>query len=163
MNIAEKSGLVKLIARLVSPLLSFLFPELPEKHPARGAIVMNLVANFLGLGNAATPLGLKAMSEMQKLNKVKDTASSSMCMFLVLNTSVLTLIPAMVIAIRSAEGSANPGEVIVTIWIATLCASITGITAAKLFEALSGPGRGRSISRLAQPYTGTGARRKKAS
>ena len=98
------------------------------------------------------------ITTQKKLNKNKETASRSMCMFLVLNTSVLQLIPAMVIAVRSAAGSTNPGEVIVTIWIATLCASIAGITAVKLFEGLSGPGSGRSLARQHYSYNG----RKKA-
>lgn len=133
MNIAEKSGLIRGIARAVRPLMRFLFPEVPKGHPAIGAIVMNLVANLFGLGNAATPLGLKAMSELQKLNKKQDIATNSMSMFLVLNTSVLQLIPATVIAIRSEAGSSNSAEVIGTIWFATLCASIAGITAVKFF------------------------------
>jgi len=134
MGIAEKSGLVRGIARLVRPLFRFLFPDIPRKHPAIGAMVMNLVANFLGLGNAATPLGLKAMGELQKLNPQKDTATNAMCMFLVLNTASIQLIPATIIAIRSAEGSSNPAEVIVTIWVASSCAAVAGITAAKLFS-----------------------------
>ncbi|MCG8401190.1 MAG: nucleoside recognition protein, partial [Firmicutes bacterium] len=108
MGIAEKSGLVKRISRFLRPVLEFLFPHIPKKHPAMGAVVMNLVANLLGLGNAATPLGLKAMNELQKLNPGKDTATNAMCMFLVLNTSAIQLIPATIIAVRSAAGSQNP-------------------------------------------------------
>ncbi|MCX7923778.1 MAG: nucleoside recognition protein [Clostridia bacterium] len=134
MNIAEKSGLIRRIARAVRPLMRFLFPEVPQNHPALGAIVMNLVANLFGLGNAATPLGLKAMTELQKINPDKDTSSNAMSMFLVLNTSAIQLIPATIIAVRSAAGSRNPAEVIGTIWVATLCASITGIIAVKLFS-----------------------------
>jgi len=135
MGIAEKSGLVQYIARIVRPILRFLFPDIPKKHPALGAVVMNLVANFLGLGNAATPLGLKAMSEMQKLNTTKNTATDAMCMFLVLNTSAIQLIPATVIAIRQTSNSSNPTEVIGTIWVASACATIAGIVAVKLFMA----------------------------
>jgi len=137
MGIAEKSGLVRYIARLVKPVLKFLFPDVPSRHPAMGAMVMNLVANFLGLGNAATPLGLKAVGELQKLNPSKDTATNAMSMFLVLNTSIIQLVPATVIAIRSASGSSNPSEVLGTIWVASTCACIAGVAAVKLFGAFS--------------------------
>lgn len=132
MKIAEKSGLVTSIGRLVRPILGFLFPGIPKDHPALGAIVMNLVANFFGLGNAATPLGIKAMNELQSLNKDKKTANDSMCMFLVLNTAAIQLIPANIIALRTAQGSKKPAEIIVCIWIASICATIMGIIAAKL-------------------------------
>ncbi|MHB8063240.1 MAG: nucleoside recognition domain-containing protein [Ruminiclostridium sp.] len=134
MKIAEKSGLVTGIGRLVRPILGFLFPDIPKEHPALGAIVMNLVANFFGLGNAATPLGIKAMNELQSLNKDKKTATDSMCMFLVLNTAAIQLIPANIIALRTAEGSKKPAEIIVCIWIASICATIMGIIAAKLLS-----------------------------
>lgn len=136
MGIAEKSGLVNMITRLVRPVLRFLFPQIPPKHPALGAIVMNLVANFFGLGNAATPLGLKAMNELQKLNPRKDTATDAMSTFLVMNTSTIQLIPATVISIRSALGSSNPAEIVVTVWVASVCSFIVGIAAVKFFEAL---------------------------
>ena len=136
MNIAEKSGLVRIIGRVVRPVLHFLFPDVPSRHPAAGAIVMNLVANFLGLGNAATPLGLKAMNELQRLNPHKDTATDAMCMFLVLNTASLQLIPATTIAIRAAAGSASSTEIIGTVWIASACALITGIIAARIMNRL---------------------------
>lgn len=132
MKVAEKSGLVTSIGRLVRPILVFLFPEIPKNHPATGAIVMNLVANFLGLGNAATPLGIKAMSELQSINKDKKTATDSMCMFLVLNTAAIQLVPANIIALRSSAGSEKPSEIIVCIWIASICATIMGVIAAKL-------------------------------
>jgi len=134
MNIAEKSGLVRYIAKIVRPVLGFLFPGIPKRHAAMGAIVMNLVANMLGLGNAATPLGLKAMAELQKLNPRKDTATDAMCMFLVLNTSASQLIPATVIAIRSAANSANPAEIIGPVWVTSICATLGGIIAAKLLS-----------------------------
>lgn len=134
MNIAEKNGLVHYISRLVRPVLQFLFPGVPRNHPAMGAIVMNLAANFLGLGNAATPLGLKAIAELQKLNPRKDTATDAMCMFLVLNTSAIQLVPATIIAVRSAGGSSNPAEIMGTIWFASVCASISGIAVAKLLS-----------------------------
>jgi len=137
MGIAEKSRLVAYIAKIVRPATSFLFPEIPRKHPAIGAIVMNMVANLFGLGNAATPLGIKAMSELQKLNPEKDTATNSMSMFLVLNTAAIQLIPATVITIRSLAGSKNPSEIIGPVWITSVCATITGIFVVKLFAFIS--------------------------
>jgi spore maturation protein A len=134
MNIAQKSGLVNYISGVVRPVLQFLFPGVPRNHPAMGAIVMNLAANFLGLGNAATPLGLKAIAELQKLNPGKDTATDAMCMFLVLNTSAIQLVPATIIAVRSAQGSLNPAEIMGTIWFASICSAITGVAAAKLLS-----------------------------
>ncbi|MCR4435003.1 MAG: nucleoside recognition domain-containing protein [Clostridiales bacterium] len=136
MAIAEKSGLVQRIAGLARPVLKLLFPGLARRHPALGAIVMNLVANFLGLGNAATPLGIKAMNELQKLNPKKDTATDDMSMFLVLNTAAVQLVPATVIALRSAAGSLNPAEITVTVWIASISATLAGVTAAKALSAL---------------------------
>lgn len=136
MEIARKSGLIRIIARLLRPVMSFLFPGVPIQHASAGAIVMNLAANFLGLGNAATPLGLKAMNELQRLNPHKDTATDAMCMFLVLNTSVIQLIPATIIAIRSKLGSQEPSSIIGTIWLASACAMTAGIVSAKLFSAL---------------------------
>ncbi len=134
MKVAEKSGLVTGISRLVRPVMTFLFPGIPKDHPALGAIVMNLVANFLGLGNAATPLGIKAMNQLQTLNKDKKTATDSMCMFLVMNTAAIQLVPASIIALRTSAGSKKPAEIIVCIWIASVCATIMGIIAAKLLS-----------------------------
>lgn len=134
MGIAKKSGMIKFIAKVTRPVLKLLFPDIPKDHPALGSVVMNLAANFLGLGNAATPLGLKAMSELQGLNHNKSTATNSMCMFLVLNTSAIQLIPATVIAIRTNAHSGHPTEIIVTVWIASICATIAGITAVKLLS-----------------------------
>ena len=136
MAVAEKSGLVRLIAKAVRPIIGFLFPDVPKRHPAVGAIVMNLTANFLGLGNAATPLGLKAMDELQKLNSKKDTATTSMIMFLVMNTAAIQLVPATIIAVRSAAGSSNPAEIIAPIWIASICASIAGVASVKILTRL---------------------------
>lgn len=132
MAIAEKSGLTNMLARLSRPFLRLLFPEISGNNTAMGAILMNLSANFLGLGNAATPLGLKAMGELQSVNRCKERATDSMCMFLVLNTSAFQLIPATVIALRTEAHSADPPEIIVTVWIASICAAIAGITAARL-------------------------------
>ncbi|MCX7749441.1 MAG: nucleoside recognition protein [Clostridia bacterium] len=134
MGVAEQSGLVQYIAKIVRPIMRFLFPDIPKKHPAIGAMVMNMVANFLGLGNAATPLGLKAMGELQKLNTKKDTATDSMSMFLVLNTAAIQLIPATIIAVRAASGSTSPGEIIGTVWVASICATIAGIIAVKILS-----------------------------
>lgn len=134
MKVAEKSGLVTGISRLVRPVMTFLFPGIPKDHPALGAIVMNLVANFLGLGNAATPLGIKAMNQLQTLNKDKKTATDSMCMFLVMNTAAIQLVPASIIALRTSAGSRKPAEIIVCIWIASVCATVMGIIAAKLLS-----------------------------
>ena len=133
MAIAEKSGGIRIISRLFRPLLRILFPGIPKNHPAMGAIVMNLSANFLGLGNAATPLGLKAMNELQKLNPDKSRATDAMCMFLVLNTAAVQLIPSTVIAIRTDAGSAGPAEIITAVWIASICATFAGIIAVKIF------------------------------
>jgi spore maturation protein A len=137
MEIARKSGLVQFIAKLVRPLLGFLFPGVPKNHPAMGAVVMNLAANFLGLGNAATPLGLKAMAELQKLNTRKSMATDAMIMFLVLNTSAIQLIPATTIAIRTKLGSVSPTEIIGTIWVASACATVAGITAVKILSSIN--------------------------
>lgn len=134
MKIMEKGGLIKVIAKIAGPVLRPLFPGLKGKDGAMGAIVMNLAANFMGLGNAATPLGVKAMGELQKVNGARDTASDAMCMFLVLNTSAIQLIPATVIAIRSDAGSAAPAEITVCIWAASLCATIAGILSAKVLS-----------------------------
>jgi len=112
MKIAEVAGIVRLISRLLSPLIRFLFPSVPKNHPAMGAIIITLSANMLGLGNAVTPLGIKAMQALQQLNGKKDTASDAMCTLLALCTAGFTLIPATMIAIRSAAGSINPTEIV---------------------------------------------------
>lgn len=122
MKLAEAAGLVQALAFLVRPLTRFLFPSIPSNHPAMGAVVMNLSANILGLGNAATPMGLIAMQELQKLNRHHpDTASDAMCTFLALNTSCITLIPTTIIGIRLLYGSADPTEVVGTTIFATAC------------------------------------------
>lgn len=112
MKLAEEAGLVRALAWLVRPVMLFLFPGVPKDHPAMGAIVMNLSANILGLGNAATPMGLIAMRELQKLNHDRDTASEAMCTFLALNTSCVTLIPTTIIGIRLLYGSADPTDIV---------------------------------------------------
>ena len=126
MKIGEKAGLIQALARLLHPIMKWIFPDIPKGHPALGSIVMNFSANFLGLGNAATPLGLKAMQELQEINPQKDTASNAMVSFLAMNTACPVLIPASIIAIRTAAGSQNPTAIIFT----TLIASMTACTAA---------------------------------
>ncbi|AFV11791.1 spore maturation protein A [Thermacetogenium phaeum DSM 12270] len=112
LEVARQAGLIRILARLVRPLAVRLFPEVPPEHPALGAIIMNISANILGLGNAATPFGLKAMEELQKLNPRPDTASDAMCTFLAANTSCITLVPATIIGVRIAAGSVNPTEIV---------------------------------------------------
>ncbi len=136
MKIAEEGGLIKMLARAIRPVARFLFPEIPDGHPAIGSMMMNVTANWLGLGNAATPLGLKAMDELQSLNKKKDTASNSMVTFLAINTASITFIPMTVIAVRTELGSANPFEIISTSIFASTCACIAAITASKLLSKL---------------------------
>lgn len=119
LEVARQAGLVRLIARLMRPLTVLMFPDIPPQHPALGAIIMNISANILGLGNAATPFGLKAMQELQALNPRPDTATNSMCTFLALNTSCIVLIPATIIGVRVAAGSANPAEIVAPTIFAT--------------------------------------------
>jgi len=134
MKVAEDAGLIKIIARALNPIMRRLFPEVPADHPAIGSMVMNISANMLGLGNAATPFGLKAMEELDKLNTNKGTATNSMVTFLAINTAGMTLIPATAIAVRAASGSANPAVIIGTSIFGAFCAVVVGLTAAKLFE-----------------------------
>jgi spore maturation protein SpmA/spore maturation protein SpmB len=134
MKVAEDAGLIKIIANVLRPITKRLFPEVPHDHPAIGAMVMNISANMLGLGNAATPFGLKAMEELDKLNPNKGTATNSMVTFLAINTAGMTFIPATAIAVRAAAGSADPTIIIATSLFGSTCATITGITAAKLLE-----------------------------
>ena len=136
MKIAEEAGLIHVIARGLKPIMIRLFPEVPADHPAMGAIVLNIAANMLGLGNAATPLGLKAMRELQKLNPKKETASNAMCTLLALNTSSVQLIPATTIALMTAAGSRNPTAIIGTTLLATSVSTITAVIAVKFFEKL---------------------------
>ncbi|WKZ70789.1 MAG: nucleoside recognition domain-containing protein [Melioribacteraceae bacterium] len=137
MKIAEEAGLINIIAKAVKPITRFLFPTVPHDHPAIGSIIMNLSANMLGLGNAATPFGLKAMEQLDELNENKGTATNAMCMFLAVNTAGLTLIPATAIAVRAAAGSSDPTIIIGTSFFGALCATIVGITSAKIFETFS--------------------------
>ena len=136
MNIAQEAGLVNVLARAIKPISKRLFPEIPPEHPAMGAMILNIAANWLGLSNAATPLGLKAMEELQKLNKEKDTASNAMATFLALNTASITLIPATIIAVRTTLGSADPAEIIGTTIFASGCACVVAVIATKLLQRL---------------------------
>lgn len=134
MKIAEESGLVSLLSRALRPVLIRLFPDVPAEHPAMGAMLMNIAANVLGLGNAATPFGIKAMNELQALNNKPDTATDSMCMFLAINTSSVTVVPATVIAYRASAGSANAAEILGAALVATTCSTAVAIIASKLLS-----------------------------
>src|SRR5690625_4324253 len=127
MKIAENAGLLQLFARVLSPIVRWIFPGIPKDHPALGYILSNMSANLLGLGNAATPMGIKAMQELQKLNTSKDTASPEMCTLLAINTSGVTLIPTTIIAIRMNFDSANPAEIVGTTLLATAIATTSAI------------------------------------
>lgn len=128
LKIAEDSGLLDKFAKLLRPLLRRLFPDIPKDNKALGYISSNIAANMLGLGSAATPAGLKAMNELQKINKDKDIASTPMITFLVLNTAGVTLIPTTILALRASYNSSSPGEIILPAIIATMCSSIAGLT-----------------------------------
>ncbi|MEQ8442327.1 MAG: nucleoside recognition domain-containing protein [Alphaproteobacteria bacterium] len=134
MKIAEEGGLLRIIAKLLRPMLIRLFPDVPTEHPAMGAIVMNVSANALGLGNAATPFGIRAMQELDKLNPHKGTATNAMALFLAINTSSVTLLPTGVIAIRAASGSADPAGIVPTTLIATICSTVVAIISAKFLQ-----------------------------
>ena len=136
MKIAEDSQLITLISKLVKPIAIRLFPDIPPEHPAIGSMVMNISANMLGLGNAATPLGLKAMEDLNKLNEHKGVASNAMCTFLAINTSSLQLIPIMAIAILKEVGYTNPTQVIGSTLFATCISTIVAIVSVKLLEKL---------------------------
>jgi len=137
MRIIEKSGLINLINKALTPLARLLFPDVPKDHPAMNSILMNMSANLLGMGNAATPFGIKAMQQLQELNDKKETASNAMCTFLAVNTSSLTLIPTAVIGIRSAAGSKEPAEIVGTTIIATFCSSFAAISTDKLIQKIA--------------------------
>ena len=137
MKIGEKGGMVNVLARLLSPVFTKLFPDIPKGHPVTGSIFMNIAANMLGLDNAATPLGLKAMEQMQELNTKKDTASNPMIMFLVLNTSGLTLIPVSIMVYRAQMGAAQPTDIFIPILLATFCSTLVGIIVTSLFQRIN--------------------------
>ena len=137
LKIGEDSGLVERLARFLRPVLTKLFPEIPKGHPALGSIFMNFSANMLGLDNAATPVGLKAMQELQSLNPNKDTASNSMIMFLVLNTSGLTIIPVSIMAYRAKGGAADPTDVFIPLLLATLCSTLVGLVVTSIYQKIN--------------------------
>lgn len=137
MKIIEASGMINWFVRLLRPLVRLLFPRVPGEHPAMQAILMNMSANLLGMGNAATPFGLKAMKELQELNDNRAVASDEMCTFLVINTSSLTLVPTTVIALRAATGSANPTEIVGATIFATFCSTTVAVIADRLLRRFS--------------------------
>ena len=136
MQVAEDAGLVATIARSLSPVMRWLFPAVPDGHPAQGAMLMNLAANMLGLDNAATPLGLKAMRELQTLNPTKDTATNAMSTFLALNTSSVTLIPFTIIGYRAIAGSDNPAGPLAGMIATTTVSTIVAVIAVRWLSAL---------------------------
>lgn len=140
-RVAEKSGLINILSHAIAPVFSWLFPSIPRGHPALGSILMNLSANMLGFGNAATPFGLKAMKELQSINQDPDTASEAMCTFLVINTSSVTLIPATLIALRASAGSNNPEEIIGAVLFATTCSTLAAIIGDYIMRTISRKGR----------------------
>lgn len=144
MRLAEKAGLIALLARALRPVLTRLFPDVPANHPAMGSMLMNMAANMLGLSNAATPLGLRAMQDLEKINPHPGTASNAMCTFLAINTSSVQLIPATAVGILAAAGSTQPTAIIGTAFVATLCSTIAGLFAVKTLEKLP-------VYRLAPP------------
>ncbi len=137
MKIGEKGGVIRIFSRLIGPFFHKLFPELEKDHPAIGSIMMNVAANMLGLDNAATPMGLKAMAEMQKTNPKKDTASNAQIMFLVLNTSGLTLIPISVMVYRAQLGAADPSDIFIPILLATFFSTITGLITVSIYQKIN--------------------------
>ena len=145
MRIAEKAGMIEFLARLLKPIFRRLFPEVPDGHPALGSILLNISASWLGLGNAATPMGLKAMEQLQELNPQKDTASNSQVTFLAINTASITLLPTTIIAVRVSAGSANPAEIIGTTIFASGCETIVAIIASRLLQRV---GRGKELKHV---------------
>jgi spore maturation protein SpmA len=137
MKVAEAGGLLRILAALIRPLMVRLFPEVPARHPAMGAMILNLSANAMGLGNAATPFGIRAMQELNKLNPCQGTATDSMALFLAINTSSITLLPTGVIALRASAGSADPAGILPTTLFATLCSTAVAVFAAKVYGRFS--------------------------
>lgn len=137
MRIGEKAGMIGFLSRLIGPFFHKLFPEVPKNHPVNGSIVMNIAANMLGLDNAATPIGLKAMNQLQELNPDKETASNAQIMFLVLNTSGLTIIPVSIMVYRAQLGAANPADIFLPILIATAISTLAGLLAVAAFQKIN--------------------------
>ena len=134
MKVAEKSGLTGKLAQLLKPILKLIFKEAAKDEKALGAIVMNITCNMMGLGNAATPFGIKAMQEMDRLNKQKGKATNDMALFLVLNAACIQLVPSSIISYRAAAGSSNPGAIIIPAIISTACAAIVGVICCKIMQ-----------------------------
>jgi spore maturation protein A len=134
MRVAEKAGLIALLGRALRPISRLIFPEIPPDHPAIGAMILNVAANMLGLSNAATPFGIKAMEELQELNPKKDTASNAMVTFLTLNTAGIQFIPATIIGVLAAAGAKNPTAIISTTIVATMCGAFAAVTTAKILQ-----------------------------
>src|SRR5256714_12546509 len=134
MRVAEQAGLITMLSRVLRPISRLLFPEIPPDHPAIGAMIMNIAANMLGLSNAATPLGIKAMEELQTLNPEKETASNAMVTFMVLNTAGIQFIPATIIGVLATAGSKNPTAIISTTIVATMCGAAAAVTTAKILQ-----------------------------
>lgn len=154
MRVAEEAGLVRAIARVTRPVMRRLFPEVPPEHPAMGAMILNVSANVLGLGNAATPFGIKAMQELETLNPHPGTATNAQALFCALNTASVQLIPASVIALRAAAGSRSPGEIIGATLLASLCGATVAVAAAKLLERVVRPPVPSSPSKNGDPPSG---------
>jgi spore maturation protein SpmA/spore maturation protein SpmB len=142
MKVAEAGGMLSMLARLIRPLMVRLFPDVPPEHPAMGAMILNMSANALGLGNAATPFGIKAMQDLDKLNPRPGTATDSMIMFLAINTSSVTLLPTGVIALRAAAGSVDPAGILPTTLFATMCSTVAAVLATKAYQKLFQFGNG---------------------
>src|SRR5207247_10573695 len=138
MRLAERAGLILVMARAMRPVMRWLFPEVPAEHPAMGSMLMNMAANFLGLANAATPLGIRAMKDLETLNRRPGVATNAMCTFLAINTSSIQLLPVTAVAVLAVSGSAQPYAIIGTSILATTFSTIAGITAVKLLEKLPG-------------------------
>jgi len=155
MKVAEAGGMLTILARLIRPLMVRLFPDVPEDHPAMGAMILNLSANVLGLGNAATPFGIRAMQELDKLNPQRGTATDAMALFLAINTSSVTLLPSGVIALRAAAGSSDPAAILPTTLFATIGSTAVAVIAAKLYQRLL-PLKVESVSPLQQNTEGDG-------
>jgi spore maturation protein SpmA len=145
MKVAEEGGMLRIISRLIRPLMTRLFPEVPAEHPAMGAMILNMSANALGLGNAATPFGIRAMQELDKLNPEKGTATNSMALFLAINTSSVTLLPTGVIALRASAGSMDPAGILPTTLFATMGSTIIAVIAAKLYARFASPDPVRAV------------------
>ena len=137
MKVGEDSGLIRKLANFLGPVLTRLFPEIPKGHPALGAIFMNISANMLGLDNAATPMGLKAMQELQSVNKQKDTASNSMIMFLTLNTSGVTIIPISIMAYRAKAGAVDPTDVFIPLLLTSMCSTVVGLIICSIYQRIN--------------------------